>query len=57
MTERNGSVPSRYGNVKVVGIVGARPQFIKAVAVSRVLRAEPGVQEVPVYTGLVLFGL
>jgi len=37
--------------MKVVSIVGARPQFIKAAAVSRVLRAEPGVQEVLVHTG------
>jgi UDP-GlcNAc3NAcA epimerase len=35
----------------VVSIVGARPQFIKAAAVSRVLRAEPGVREVLVHTG------
>jgi len=37
--------------MKVLSIVGARPQFIKAAAVSRVLRAEPGVQEVLVHTG------
>jgi UDP-GlcNAc3NAcA epimerase len=37
--------------VKVVSVVGARPQFIKAAAVSRVLRAEPGVREVLVHTG------
>ena len=37
--------------MKVVSIVGARPQFIKAAAVSRVLRAEPGVTEVLVHTG------
>ncbi len=35
----------------VVSLVGARPQFIKAAAVSRVLRAEPGVHEVLVHTG------
>ena len=37
--------------MKVVTIVGARPQFIKAAAVSRVLRAKPGVHEMLVHTG------
>ena len=37
--------------LKVVSVVGARPQFIKAAAVSRVLRATPGVREVLVHTG------
>ncbi len=37
--------------IKVVSVVGARPQFIKAAAVSRVLRATPGVREVLVHTG------
>lgn len=37
--------------MKVVSIVGARPQFIKAAAVSRVLQATPGVKEVLVHTG------
>lgn len=37
--------------MKVVSIVGARPQFIKAAVVSRALRAQPGVQEVLVHTG------
>ena len=37
--------------MKVVTIVGARPQFIKAAAVSRVLRAGPGIEEVLVHTG------
>lgn len=32
-------------------MVGARPQFIKAAAVSRVLRSMPGVGEVLVHTG------
>lgn len=35
----------------VVTVVGARPQFIKAAAVSRALRATPGVREVLVHTG------
>ncbi|WP_243089948.1 non-hydrolyzing UDP-N-acetylglucosamine 2-epimerase [Thermus neutrinimicus] len=35
----------------VVSVVGARPQFIKAAAVSRVLRATPGLREVLVHTG------
>lgn len=37
--------------MKIVTIVGARPQFIKAAAVSRVLRAAPGVEEILVHTG------
>lgn len=37
--------------MKLVSVVGARPQFIKAATVSRVLRAEPGVEEVLVHTG------
>lgn len=35
-------------NMRVISIVGARPQFIKAAAVSRVLRARDGIAEVPV---------
>ena len=37
--------------MKIVSIVGARPQFIKAAAVSRPLRAEPGFREVLIHTG------
>jgi len=37
--------------MKIVSVVGARPQFIKAAAVSRVLRAKPGLQEILVHTG------
>ena len=37
--------------MKVVTILGARPQFIKASAVTRVLRADPGVQEMLIHTG------
>lgn len=37
--------------MKIAAIVGARPQFIKAAAVSQVLRAVPGVREVLVHTG------
>lgn len=37
--------------MKVLTVVGARPQFIKAAAVSRVLRATPGMSEVLVHTG------
>lgn len=36
---------------KVLTVVGARPQFIKAAVVSRVLRARPDVKEVLVHTG------
>jgi len=37
--------------MKIVTIIGARPQFIKAAAVSRVLRKTQGVREVLVHTG------
>jgi UDP-GlcNAc3NAcA epimerase len=37
--------------MKILSVVGARPQFIKAAAVSRVLRARSGVIEVLVHTG------
>ena len=37
--------------MKIVAIVGARPQFIKAAAVSRALKATPGIEEVLVHTG------
>ena len=36
---------------RILSIVGARPQFIKAAAVSRVLRATRGMREVLVHTG------
>ncbi|MBI5017683.1 MAG: UDP-N-acetylglucosamine 2-epimerase (non-hydrolyzing) [Deltaproteobacteria bacterium] len=35
----------------VATVVGARPQFIKAAAVSRVLRATPGARQVLIHTG------
>lgn len=37
--------------MKIVSVVGARPQFIKAAPVSRVLRSSHGVHEVLVHTG------
>lgn len=37
--------------MRIVTIVGARPQFVKVAAVSRQLRKEPGVREVLVHTG------
>jgi UDP-GlcNAc3NAcA epimerase len=37
--------------MKVINVVGARPQFIKAAAVCRALRARPGVEDVLVHTG------
>ncbi|MGI6601608.1 MAG: non-hydrolyzing UDP-N-acetylglucosamine 2-epimerase [Dethiobacteria bacterium] len=37
--------------MKVVTVLGARPQFIKAAAVSRLLRALPGVTEIFIHTG------
>lgn len=36
---------------KILSVVGARPQFIKAATVSRALAAEPGLREVMVHTG------
>ena len=36
---------------KLITIIGARPQFIKAAAVSRVIRKASGIQEVIVHTG------
>lgn len=37
--------------MKIVTVIGARPQFIKASAVSRALAAQDGVEEVMVHTG------
>ena len=37
--------------MKVVAIVGARPQFVKAAVVSRAFRRQPGAQEILVHTG------
>ncbi|WP_414578366.1 non-hydrolyzing UDP-N-acetylglucosamine 2-epimerase [Anabaena sp. CCY 9402-a] len=37
--------------MKILTIVGARPQFIKAAAVSRKLQSHPDIQEVLVHTG------
>ncbi len=37
--------------MKIVTVIGARPQFIKAAAVSRVLRNVAGMREVMVHTG------
>ncbi|MGE5483896.1 MAG: non-hydrolyzing UDP-N-acetylglucosamine 2-epimerase [Ignavibacteriales bacterium] len=37
--------------MRILTVVGARPQFIKSAAVSRVLRATPGVVEILVHTG------
>ena len=37
--------------MKILTVVGARPQFIKAATVSRVLRRTPGMREILVHTG------
>ncbi len=37
--------------MKIATIVGARPQFIKAATVSRVLRKTDGLHEVLIHTG------
>lgn len=39
------------GSLKIVTVVGARPQFIKAAAVSRAMAAHPELEEVIVHTG------
>ncbi len=45
-------MPVRFGTtVKIANVVGARPQFIKAAAVCRVLRAREGVTDLLVHTG------
>jgi UDP-GlcNAc3NAcA epimerase len=42
---------SNGGDLKIVSVVGARPQFIKAAIVSRILRSTPEVEEILVHTG------
>jgi UDP-GlcNAc3NAcA epimerase len=37
--------------MKIVTVIGARPQFIKAAALSRTIRAHPEIQEVIIHTG------
>ena len=37
--------------LKILTIVGARPQFIKAAAVSRAIRETEGLSEVMIHTG------
>ncbi|MEO7725736.1 MAG: UDP-N-acetylglucosamine 2-epimerase, partial [Burkholderiales bacterium] len=37
--------------MKIVTVIGARPQFIKAATVSRALRLIPGLREIVVHTG------
>lgn len=37
--------------IKILTVVGARPQFIKAAALSRIFKSMPGVEEVLIHTG------
>lgn len=37
--------------MKIATVVGARPQFIKAATVSRVIKSKPGIQEIIIHTG------
>ena len=37
--------------MKIVTVIGARPQFIKAATISRVIRSLPNVEEVIIHTG------
>ncbi len=37
--------------MKVVSVIGARPQFVKAATISRVIRARPDIQEIILHTG------
>jgi UDP-GlcNAc3NAcA epimerase len=37
--------------MKITTLVGARPQFIKAAAVSRILRANSNINEILIHTG------
>src|SRR4051812_4359441 len=41
----------RSHRMKILTVIGARPQFIKAAVVTRLLQARPGVEEVLVHTG------
>jgi len=41
----------QYKGMKILSVIGARPQFIKAAAVSRVLRTTKGMEEILVHTG------
>jgi len=51
MTGRDASSAASTQVRRFVSVVGARPQFVKASAVSRVLRAHPRCEEVMIHTG------
>ena len=38
-------------DMKITTLVGARPQFIRAAAVSRILRANSNINEILIHTG------
>ena len=44
-------IPYLYPMIKIMTIIGARPQFIKAAAVSKAIGERPGINEVMVHTG------
>jgi UDP-GlcNAc3NAcA epimerase len=41
----------RFDLLKIITVIGARPQFIKAAAVSRIMQRTPRVREILVHTG------
>lgn len=49
--KRNIYASIKENDMKIATIVGARPQFVKAAAVSRILRAQQNAHEVLIHTG------
>lgn len=40
-----------YITMKIVSVIGARPQFVKAATISRVIASQPGIREIILHTG------